>query len=85
MALDQPAALIAKLKDDAVLREKLKGAAHLDGAVALPKEAGFDVIKADWLKYQANQTLKLSDEEAGGRDWRKIKSATSRGSSTCIS
>jgi predicted ribosomally synthesized peptide with nif11-like leader len=84
MALDQPAALLAKLKDDAVLWEKLKGAADLDGALALPKEAGFDVRKADWFKYQANQTLKLSDEEPGGRDWRKIKSATSCGYFTCI-
>jgi bacteriocin-like protein len=29
----------------------------------LLQEAGFDVSKADWLKYQANQTLQLSDEE----------------------
>jgi len=38
--------------------------------VELSKEAGFDVSKADWLKYQAKQTLELSDEElnrvAGG-------------------
>ncbi len=26
-------------------------------------EAGFDVSKADWLKFQAQQTLELSDEE----------------------
>jgi hypothetical protein len=31
-------------------REKLKGAADLDTAVALANEAGFDVSKADWLK-----------------------------------
>jgi len=41
--------------------------------VAMAKEAGFDVSKADWLKYQAKQTLELrelNDEEleevAGG-------------------
>ena len=70
MSEEQLTALLAKLKDDAGLQEKLKGAADLDAAVALAKEAGFDVSKADWLKYQANQTLELSDEEledvAGG-------------------
>jgi predicted ribosomally synthesized peptide with nif11-like leader len=66
MSEEQLAALFAKLKDDAGLQEKLKGAADLDAAVALAKEAGFDVSKADWLKYQANQTLELSDEELEG-------------------
>jgi len=70
MSEEQLAALLAKLKDDAGLQEKLKGAADLDAAIALAKEAGFDVSKADWLKYEAKQTLKLSDEElesvAGG-------------------
>ena len=70
MSEEQLSALIAKLKEDAGLREKLQGAADLDSAVALAKEAGFDVSKADWLKYQANQTLanplELSDEELEG-------------------
>ena len=70
MSEEQLAALLAKLKDDAGLQEKLKGAADLDAAFALAKEAGLDVSKADWLKYQAKQTLELSDEElesmAGG-------------------
>jgi predicted ribosomally synthesized peptide with nif11-like leader len=55
--------LLAKLKDDAVLREKFKDAADLDAAVALAKEAGFDVSKADWLKYLSNTLAELSDEE----------------------
>jgi predicted ribosomally synthesized peptide with nif11-like leader len=58
------------MKEDAGLQEKLKGAADLHAAVAIAKEAGFDVSKADWLRYQAKQTLELSDEEleeiAGG-------------------
>jgi predicted ribosomally synthesized peptide with nif11-like leader len=66
MSEEQFSALLAKLKDDAGLQEKLKGAADLDGAVAMAKEAGFDVSKADWLRYQANQTLELSDEELEG-------------------
>ena len=72
MSEEQLAALLAKLKEDAGLREKLQGAGDLDAAVALAKEAGFDLTKADWLKYQAKQTLELSDEEleavAGGED-----------------
>ena len=70
MSEEQLAALLAKLKDDAGLQEKLKGAADLDAVAAIAKEAGFDISKAAWLRYQANQTLELSDEElervAGG-------------------
>ena len=72
MSEEQVTALLAKLKEDAGLQEKLKGTADLDAAVAIAKEAGFDVSKADWLKHQARQTLKLTDEElegvAGGFD-----------------
>ena len=66
MSEEQLSALLAKPKEDAGLQEKLKGAADLDAAVAMAKEAGFDVSKADWLKYQAQQTLELSDEELEG-------------------
>jgi predicted ribosomally synthesized peptide with nif11-like leader len=74
MSEEQLTALLAKLNDDSGLREKLKGAVDLDAAVALAQEAGFDVSKADWLRYQAKQTLELSDEElegvAGSGPWR---------------
>jgi len=63
MSDQQLTALLAKLKDDAGLREKLQGAANLDAFIALVKEAGFDFSKAEWLKAQARQTLELSDEE----------------------
>jgi predicted ribosomally synthesized peptide with nif11-like leader len=70
MLEEQLSALLAKLKEDAGLQEKLKGAADLDAAVALLEEAGFDVSKADLLRYQSKQTLELSDKElesvAGG-------------------
>ncbi|MCX5946058.1 MAG: Nif11-like leader peptide family natural product precursor [Cyanobacteria bacterium] len=66
MSEEQLSALLAKLKVDAGLQEKLKGATDLDAAVAMAKEAGFDVSKADWLKYHAKQTLELSDEELEG-------------------
>ena len=66
MSEEQLAALLAKLKEDAGLQQKLQGAADLDAAVAVAKEAGFDVSKADLLEYQAQQTLELSDEELEG-------------------
>ena len=66
MSEEQLTALLAKLKEDAGFREKLQGAGDLDAAVAMAKEAGFDVSKADWLRHQAQQTLALSDEELGG-------------------
>ena len=66
MSEEQLAALLAKLKDDTGLQEKLKGAADLDAVLAIAKDAGFDISKADWLRYQAKQTIELSDEELEG-------------------
>ena len=66
MSEEQLTALLAKLKDDVGLQEKLKGAPDLDAVLAIEKDAGFDISKADWLRYQANQTLELSDEELEG-------------------
>ena len=65
MSEDQLSALLAKLKEDAGLREKLQGAGDLDAAVSLAKDAGFDVSKADWLRYQAKQS-ELADEDLDG-------------------
>jgi predicted ribosomally synthesized peptide with nif11-like leader len=69
---EQLSALLARPKDDAGLREKLKGTAGLDAAVAIAREAGFDARPADWLKHQATQTLQLSDAGlegvAGGKN-----------------
>jgi len=70
MSEEQLKAFLEAVKADTGLQEKLKGAVDLDTAVAIAKEAGFDVSKDDWLKYQASQTVELSDEElevvAGG-------------------
>ena len=66
MSEEQLPALLAKLKGDEGLVEKLKGAADLDDAVAIAQEAGFDVRKADWLRHQARQRLELSDLELEG-------------------
>ena len=78
MSEEQLSAFLAALKADTGLQEKLKDAADLDAAVAIAKEAGFDVSKADWLRHQAKQTLELNDEElevmAGGNVARFTKS-----------
>ena len=66
MSEEQFTALLAKLKDDSGLREKLQGAADIDAALALAKDAGFDVSKPEWLRHQASQTLELSDTELEG-------------------
>ena len=63
MSEEQLSALLASLKEDAGLHEKLKGAEDLDAAISLAKEAGFDVSKADYVRYQASKTVELSDEE----------------------
>ena len=88
MSEEQLAALLAKLKDDAGLREKLKGAADLDAAVAMAQEAGFDVSKANWLKYQTQQTQDLSDEEleavAGGMNILECIFQCSHGGQTMV-
>ncbi len=75
MSEEQLTALLAKLKDDAGLQEKLKGAADLDDAVSIAREAGFDVSKADWLSHLGKQTIcELSDAQleavAGGKVYR---------------
>jgi predicted ribosomally synthesized peptide with nif11-like leader len=66
MSEEQLTALLAKLKEDSGLQEKLKGASDVDAAVALAKEAGFEVSKADLLRYHEKQKLGLSDEELEG-------------------
>ena len=57
---------MARVKDDAGLREKFKGAVDLDAAAVIAKAAGFDVHCADQLKYQENHQLELGDEELEG-------------------
>jgi len=66
MSEERLSALLAKLKDNADLKQKLQGAADFDDPLALAKEVGFDVDKVDWLKYQTMQTSDLSDRELEG-------------------
>ena len=72
MSEEQLAALLAKLKDDAGLQAKLKAATNLDSVLAIAKDAGFVISKAVWLKFQAQQTIEMSDEElenVAGGEW----------------
>ena len=74
MSAEQLITLLAKLKDDTGLLQKLKDAADLDTAVAMAQEAGFDVSKADWLEHQAKETLELTDaelEDVAGGGWKE--------------
>ena len=68
MSEEQLSALLAKLNEDAGLEEKLKGASDLDAAVEVAKEAGFNVNKEDWLRYQSTkiEANELSDEQLEG-------------------
>jgi predicted ribosomally synthesized peptide with nif11-like leader len=66
MSDEQLVALLAQIKKDPFFREKLKAASDLDDALTLAKDAGFDVSKGDWLRYQAKQILELRDEELEG-------------------
>jgi predicted ribosomally synthesized peptide with nif11-like leader len=62
MSEEQLTALLAKLKDDAGLREKLKGSADLDAAVAMAKEAGFDARKTELVSNKPlKQILKITE------------------------
>ena len=62
MSEEQLSALLAKLSGDNTLQEKLKGAADPDSAIAIAKEAGFDLSKDDWFAFQATQDPALSDK-----------------------
>ena len=66
MSEEKLKAFLEAVKADAGLLEKLKGAKDLDAVLVIARDAGFDVSKADWLRYQANQNLELSDMELEG-------------------
>jgi predicted ribosomally synthesized peptide with nif11-like leader len=62
MSEEQLSALLAKLKDDAELQVKLRGAADLEAAVAMAIEAGFDVTVEDWYRYQSKLIPRALDD-----------------------
>ena len=66
MSQDQLSAFFEAINADGRLEEKLKVATDLDAALAIAKEAGFDVTKADCLEHQAKEGLEMSDEDLSG-------------------
>jgi predicted ribosomally synthesized peptide with nif11-like leader len=64
MSADQFSALPAQLQEDSWLMEKLSDAADLDAAVAIAKEAGFDVTQDDLNNHQASQESITSEDLA---------------------
>ena len=62
MSEKQLSALLAKLKEDAGLQEKLKSAADLDAAVAIAMDAGFELTKEVLSKHFKEGLLPLTDE-----------------------
>lgn len=71
MSKDQLKALIAKLKEDAILRENLKNCTDLESAIRMIQDLGFAISKADIIREDAEWINSLSDAEleavAGGR------------------
>ena len=68
MSEEQLSALLAKLMEDAGLQEKLEGAAGLDAAMAIAKEAGFVISAEELQKAQAELSeVRELESVAGGQ------------------
>ena len=63
MSEEQLSALLAKLKDDKGLLQKIKAAPDLDTVLALAKEAGFELNREDLSKHEVIEILELSDQD----------------------
>lgn len=61
MSEDQLKDLLAAIKSDPSLKERLQQATDLDAASVIAQEAGFRVSKEEWLQHQS--TMSLSDAE----------------------
>jgi predicted ribosomally synthesized peptide with nif11-like leader len=70
MSEEQLAALVARIKEDDELKQKLQGAADLDAIIAVAKDSGFDVSREAFIKASSSQVHELTDSElesvAGG-------------------
>ena len=71
MSEDRLDAFLKALETDEGLQQKMLAAEDLEAAVAVANEAGYEITIPDWLRRQAQETLKLNDDEvlevAGGR------------------
>ena len=66
MSDGQLSALLAKLKGDATLRDKLKAAPDLQTAALIAKEAGFEISGAELATHFATQPEPINDENLEG-------------------
>ena len=64
MSEEQLRSFLEKVKTDASLQEKLKGAADADAALAIAKEAGFAITAEDIQSMQSR--VELSEDEVEG-------------------
>jgi predicted ribosomally synthesized peptide with nif11-like leader len=64
MSEESLVALLARIKEDPALAQKIKEAPDLLAAQAIAVEAGFDVTEEDWTKYTEENPL--SDEDLEG-------------------
>jgi predicted ribosomally synthesized peptide with nif11-like leader len=61
MSEEQLSAFLAKLQEDAGLREKLKNAVDIDAAVAIAREAGFDLTSENVMTCLNADTVELTN------------------------
>ena len=66
MSEEQLKAFLEKVKDDAILREKLKAAADSDAVVAIAKNVGFAISVDDLLNTQSEMSEEELESVAGG-------------------
>ena len=67
MSEEQLAALLAKIKEDAGLQEKLNAAADADAVLAIAKEAGFVITDEQLARAQAEISEDELEGVAGGK------------------
>lgn len=63
MSEQQLQAFLEAVKADAGLQQKLQEAADLQTAVAIAKDAGFEIEMQDWLVYHSEFPTQASDDE----------------------
>lgn len=84
MSEESLVALLARIKEDPALAQKIKEAPDLLAAQAIAVEAGFDVTEEDWTKYTEENPLSDEDLEgiAGGLEGSCTNSSCSKGNGT---
>ena len=65
MSEEQLKAFLEKVNADTSLQEKLKGAADADAALAIAKEAGFEITSED-IQSMLSESVELSEGELDG-------------------